>query len=250
MNATRAKRLSSLSIFFPAYNDGRTIADQVLRAQQIASHLASDFEIIVVNDGSWDDTAAVLAALRAQVPTLRVITHAANRGYGGALRSGFAHACKEWVFYTDGDGQYDPLELERLAAIVDPTVDVVNGYKQRRSDSLLRVGIGAVYNAVVRLVFRLPVRDTDCDFRLIRRSRLAGVTLESNSGAICVELVKKLENAGARFADVAVSHYHRRHGASQFFTLVRIWATLRQLTKLWWTLTFRKRAVMPHHEMG
>jgi glycosyltransferase involved in cell wall biosynthesis len=249
MNA-RAKRLSSLSIFFPAYNDGRTIADLVLRAQQIASQLASDFEIIVVNDGSCDDTAAVLAALRAQVPILRVITHAVNRGYGGALRSGFAHACKDWVFYTDGDGQYDPLELERLAAIVDPTVDVVNGYKQRRSDSLLRVGIGAAYNAVVRFLFRLPVRDTDCDFRLIRRSRLAGVTLENDSGAICVELVKKLQNAGARFADVAVSHYHRRHGASQFFTLVRIWATLRQLTKLWWTLTIRKRAVMPHHEMG
>lgn len=250
MNAARATRLSSLSIFFPAYNDGRTIADLVFRAQRIARQLTGDFEIIVVNDGSCDDTAAVLAALQTRIPALRVITHAVNRGYGGALRSGFAHAGKEWVFYTDGDGQYDPLELERLAAVVDSTVDVVNGYKQRRSDSLLRVGIGAAYNAVVRLAFRLPVRDTDCDFRLIRRGRLAGVTLESDSGAICVELVKKLQNAGARFADVAVSHYHRRHGASQFFTLVRIWATLRQLTKLWWTLTFRKRAVMPHHEMG
>lgn len=250
MNAARATRLSSLSIFFPAYNDGRTIADLVFRAQRIARQLTGDFEIIVVNDGSCDDTAAVLTALQTQVPALRVITHAVNRGYGGALRSGFAHAGKEWVFYTDGDGQYDPLELDRLAAVVDSTVDVVNGYKQRRSDSLLRVGIGAAYNAVVRLAFRLPVRDTDCDFRLIRRGRLAGVALESDSGAICVELVKKLQNAGARFADVAVSHYHRRHGASQFFTLVRIWATLRQLTKLWWTLTFRKRAVMPHHEMG
>lgn len=250
MNAARATRLSSLSIFFPAYNDGRTIADLVFRAQRIARQLTGDFEIIVVNDGSCDDTAAVLAALQTRIPALRVITHAVNRGYGGALRSGFAHAGKEWVFYTDGDGQYDPLELDRLAAVVDSTVDVVNGYKQRRSDSLLRVGIGAAYNAVVRLAFRLPVRDTDCDFRLIRRGRLAGVALESDSGAICVELVKKLQNAGARFADVAVSHYHRRHGASQFFTLVRIWATLRQLTKLWWTLTFRKRAVMPHHEMG
>ena len=245
MNPDRATRLTSLSIFFPAFNDGRSIADLVARVDGIAHGLASKVEIIVVNDGSADDTADVLAELQRQMPALRVITHACNLGYGSALRSGFAAASYDWVFYTDGDGQYDPGELANLVAALTPDVDVVNGYKRVRHDAWFRLAIGVAYNALVRALFDLKVRDVDCDFRLIRRSLVGQVTLTSDSGAICVELIRALQDAGARFAEVEVSHYHRRHGTSQFFTAARVLNTVRQMLQLWWRWTSgaRRRAV-------
>ena len=106
---------------------------------------------------------------------LRIVDHGVNRGYGAALRSGFAAARGEWVFYTDGDGQYDPAELERLIAQVSDEVDVVQGWKLGRNDSALRAVVGRAYHHAVRLLFGLPVRDTDCDFRLIRASALERV---------------------------------------------------------------------------
>lgn len=247
---TRLKPLGSLTLFFPAYNDARSIADLVLRAERAAAALTDDYEIVVVNDGSQDDTAVVLARLQCEVSALRVVHHPNNRGYGGALRSGFTAARKEWVFYTDGDGQYDPEELTLLVAALGKSTDVVNGYKRRRSDSIVRVLIGSAYNAAVRGLFGLGIRDVDCDFRLIRRSLMNGLALESDSGAICVELIRRLQDAGAQFAEVGVSHYHRRHGASQFFKVARIQNTARQLLRLWWMFTLKKRGPMPQHELG
>ncbi|HEY8693773.1 MAG TPA: glycosyltransferase family 2 protein, partial [Chloroflexota bacterium] len=110
----------SISAFFPCYNDASTIASMVTTAGETLRGLTDDFEVIVVNDGSGDESASVLADLRERLPYLRVVTHEANRGYGGALRSGFAAATKELVFYTDGDAQYDPRELARLYAELRP----------------------------------------------------------------------------------------------------------------------------------
>ena len=102
-----------LSVFFPAYNDAGTIASLVMTALMTAETLTSDFEVIVINDGSADRTAEILDELARLYPRLRVVHHVRNRGYGGALRSGFATASKDWIFYTDGDGQYDPAEMTR-----------------------------------------------------------------------------------------------------------------------------------------
>lgn len=247
---TRLKPLGSLTVFFPAYDDARSIVDLIHRAERAATRATNDYEIVVVNDGSRDDTAKVLARLQHEVAALRVVHHSSNRGYGGALRSGFSAARKEWVFYTDGDGQYDPDELTLLVEALGQNTDAVNGYKRRRSDSIVRVLIGAAYNAVVRGLFGLSIRDVDCDFRLIRRSLISDLALESDSGAICVELIRKLQDAGARFAEVGVSHYHRRYGASQFFKIARILNTAQQLLRLWWMFTLKKRDPMPQHELG
>ncbi len=249
MAAPAPGRLPSLSLFFPAYNDAAAIAGLVERAERIACQVSAAHEIIVVNDGSRDATATVLERLQERHPSLRVVTHAHNRGYGGALRSGFAAARMDWVFYTDGDGQYDPGELSRLVDALAPGIDVVNGYKRRRGDSLARIALGDTYNAVVRLLFGLRIRDVDCDFRLIRRQTLAGLSLKSDSGAICVELVRALQDGGARFAEVPVSHYHRPYGTSQFFTVPRVTRTASQLARLWWTLTMKKRDAAPQHEL-
>ena len=234
------KHLPSISAFFPAYNDGGTIPSMVLTALMALRQVTDDFEIIVVNDGSADYTAEVLDELAQRVPELRVIHHPQNRGYGGALRTGFAAATKEWVFYTDGDAQYNPLELVNLVEAVTPEVDVVNGYKIARNDPLSRKVIGRVYHHFVKLMFGFKLRDVDCDFRLIRRALFDKVALKSDSGTICLEMVKKFQDAGYRFVEVPVHHFHRQYGVSQFFNWRRLLRTARQLSALWWELVVRQ----------
>ena len=231
----------SISAFFPCYNDATTIGDLVLQADRELRALSDDHEIIVVNDGSRDESASVLAALRARVERLRVVTHETNRGYGAALRSGFAHATKDLVFYTDGDGQYDVSELPILLMLLTDDTHFVNGMKMTRQDPPHRVFIGNLHRFVTRWSFWLPITDVDCDFRLIRRSILDKLTLRSNSGSICVELVKQAQRAGAQFREVSVHHYARRSGVSEFFTPRRILDTYVDLAIMWVELMVANR---------
>jgi len=224
----------SLSVFFPAYNDAPSLPGLIAKTFIILERHVADYEVIVVNDGSYDDTAQVLESLRQRYgPRLRVVTHPQNRGYGGALRSGFAAARKDFVFYTDGDGQYDVGELPLLLARASPATGLVNGYKLERHDPAHRVWIGKAYNFCARLLFRIRIRDIDCDYRLIRRPLLAKIHLTSTSGTICVELVRKLELSGCRVAEVGVHHYPRLHGRSQFFRVKSLAVTFLQLLRLW-----------------
>lgn len=232
---------SGLSVFFPAYNDSGTIASLVIRAVQVAGTLTPDYEVIVINDGSKDATSQILDELVKVYPDhVRIVHHAQNRGYGGALRSGFATASKDLVFYTDGDAQYDPAEMTLLWDTMRPDVDWVNGYKISRSDPTHRIVIGRVYHHLVKRLFGLKVRDVDCDFRLIRRRVFDAVRLEKNSGVICLEMMKKFHDAGFRVAEVPVHHYHRAYGKSQFFNFRRIFRTAIDVTRLWWSLVVRK----------
>jgi glycosyltransferase involved in cell wall biosynthesis len=226
----------SISAFFPCYNDASTIATMVTSVGNTLQRLTDDFEVIVVNDGSGDDSAAVLAELQRRLPYLRVVTHDTNRGYGGALRSGFTAASKDLVFYTDGDAQYDPCELEQLYAELTPDCDVVQGWKLERHDALHRKLIGGLYQRFVRFVFNLNVRDVDCDFRLIRREVLDSFPLSCDSGCITVELVARIERAGFSVRELGVHHYPRPYGHSQFFSPRRVGETLWQLAGLWFRL--------------
>jgi glycosyltransferase involved in cell wall biosynthesis len=240
MNAFPEKRISSLSAVFPAYNDAGTIPSMVLTALIALRQVTDDYEVIVTNDGSSDHTAAVLKEMAERYPELRVIHHARNRGYGMALRTGFAAAAKEWVFYTDGDAQYNPLELVSLVDSLQDGIDIVNGYKISRNDPLHRKIIGRVYHHFVKIVFGFKLKDVDCDFRLIRRSIFNEVRLESETGSICLEMVKKFQDAGYVFAEVPVSHYHRQYGKSQFFNFPRLWRTFIHVIQLWWKLVIQK----------
>lgn len=230
-----------LSIFFPAYNDEGSIAKLVYEALAIASEFTDDYEVIVVDDGSSDGTAALLDGLARTQPRLRVVHHPRNRGYGGALRSGFEHATKNLVFYTDGDGQYDVRELIALIPLMTEEVDVVNGYKIKRSDARRRIVIGAAYKFIARLLFGLPIRDVDCDFRLMRREAIQSIELTSTSGVVCTEMIYKLRAAGCRFAETPVHHYPRLHGQSQFFTLPRVARTGYDFFRLWMKLVVARR---------
>lgn len=234
-------RLSSLTIFFPCYNDGGTIATMIIRGMQVGQAVADDFEILVINDGSQDDSALILEEMARLYPVrVRCMHETRPSGYGGVLRKGFASARKDWIFYTDGDAQYDPRELSVLVDTLDAGTDMVNGYKIKRRDPIHRVWIGLAYQYFVKLAFGLVIRDVDCDFRLLRRSIFDKVHLESQSGTITFEMVKKIQDAGFKIAEAPVNHYYRQYGVSQFFNLRRVLRTLFDLLHWWWRLVVRK----------
>jgi glycosyltransferase involved in cell wall biosynthesis len=227
-------KFASLSVFFPAYNDAPSLPGLLAKTFRVLADNVADYEVVVINDGSYDDTGAVLEELRGQyAPRMRVITHERNQGYGGALRSGFASARKDWVFYTDGDSQYDVGELPRLLELVRPDTGLVNGYKLERHDPAHRIWIGSTYNFCARMLFRIRIRDIDCDYRLIRRDLLEKIQLLSTSGTICVELVRKLELTGCGVIETGVHHYERQYGRSQFFRVRSLLKTLFELVRLW-----------------
>jgi glycosyltransferase involved in cell wall biosynthesis len=223
----------SITAFFLCYNDAGTIPSMVIVADRTLRQLTDDYEIVVGDDASTDRSREVLSELRALYPRLRVLEHERNLGYGGNLRSGFAAATKDLIFYTDGDGQYDPSELVVLYDQLGPDVDVVQGWKLQRHDPLHRIVIGKIYHNVVKAWFGLHLRDVDCDFRLIRRHVLESFPLESDSGCITVELMTRIELGRFRVREVPVHHYHRAHGQSQFFNVRRVAATLVELFELW-----------------
>ena len=230
----------SISAFFPASNDGGTIGSLVVTTLNTLAELTDDYEVIVVENGSTDYTVEVLEALEKQYDHFKALTHREALGYGGALRVGFASCSKDLIFYTDGDAQYDPREIKLLLAALRDDVEVVNGWKLERHDPFHRIIIGRTYHHIVKFMFGFKLRDVDCDFRLIRREVFDVIDLESPDGTICLELVKKLQDAGFRFAEVPVHHYHRTYGKSQFFNFRRLSRIIPHLARLWWKLVIRR----------
>ncbi len=167
-------------------------------------------------------------------------------GYGGVLRGGFARATKEWVFYTDGDAQYDARELKLLVENISDNVDLVNGYKIKRQDPFIRIVIGYAYQYFIQFIFGLKLRDVDCDFRIMRRCIFDVVELESTTGTITFEMMKKIQDAGFRLKEVPVHHYYRQYGQSQFFNFPRVARTLFAVWGWWWRLVVKKEAKLKY----
>jgi 4-amino-4-deoxy-L-arabinose transferase-like glycosyltransferase len=231
----------SISAFFPCYNDAPTIEVMVRRVSDTLTRLVDDFEVIVVDDGSEDGSLDVLRRLQGELPFLRVVAHETNRGYGAALRSGLGACTKQWIFYTDGDGQYDPTEVATLVDAAHAGVGFVQGWKRHRGDGHARALIGRAYHHFVARAFGLKVRDTDCDFRLIRRCVAEQADLRSDSGAICVEMMYRFNQLGARCIETPVQHFPRPHGRSQFFRARHLARTFVELARLWLRLRLPRR---------
>lgn len=233
--------ITSVSAVFPCYNDAETIGGLVDDVHAALTPLVPEVEVIVVNDGSADNSRPLLDAMSITRPWLRVIHHETNGGYGKALLSGFNAARNAWIFYTDGDAQYDAGEVALLVPMATDDVDIVQGYKIGRGDPWYRKVIGRIYHHVVKLLFNLKVRDTDCDFRIFRRKLIIDRPLTSTTGVICVEMMRSFDRAGARFVEFPVHHYFRPSGKSQFFRLPAIARSARQLLTLWWHTVIRGR---------
>jgi len=200
-----------LSVVVPCFNEAGNVAHVVAQATEVGRQLASELEIIVVDDGSTDDTARILASLRAAVPELQVVVHPQNRGYGAAVRSGLDRARMDYIFLTDGDGQFDLGELPAAIELLD-THDVVAGYRTRRQDGCWRQLWGRAWTTLVNQAFGLRVRDANCAFKLVPQSLLSSSDLRSEGALISAELLFEAQRSDLSVGQCAVSHYPRQAG--------------------------------------
>ncbi len=231
--------IDELSLFFPCHNEGENLVALVDDALGALPALATRFEVIIVDDGSTDQTAAVSERLVAAHPgVVRLVRHAVNRGYGGALRTGFSSAQMKTIAFTDGDRQFRVADLAPLLAAVEGgEAAVVVGYRIRRADPLARRLYAATYRLANLVWFSLSLRDVDCAAKVFRRTALEGIAVESNGAFFSAELLIKLRAKGVRIVQVGVPHFPRIAGSASgaragvIFSAVRDFWSLR--VSLW-----------------
>jgi glycosyltransferase involved in cell wall biosynthesis len=237
----RARRLS---IVLPAYNEEANIGAAVARSSEVAARCCTDYEVIVVDDGSADTTAAIVEKLAAEDSHIKLIRHEVNRGYGGALKSGFLAATMDLVFFTDSDNQFDLDELDVFLDLIQ-SVDVVAGYRIKRRDPFTRRLIARAWNYLVRALFYVPVRDIDCAFKLFRREVFDGLELTSVGAMVNTELMVKLGRSGYRVVEVGVTHFPRTAGKPQGASLKVILRAFSELRRMHSHLSTMELAHLP-----
>lgn len=210
-NPSEAKFDVSLSVFFPCYNEAENIERVVGDATKVLTRLVSDWEIVIVDDGSGDGTGRIADRLAEQDGRVRAVHHAENSGYGMALRSGFAAAGKEYVFYTDGDGQFDLNDIAQLLEKRGSAV-IVNGYRKRRQDGLMRRINASCWSWLVQKMLSFSCRDVDSAFKLYPRRIFDQMQLKSSGALIDAEVLARATRLGCRIDQVPVSHLPRRAG--------------------------------------
>ncbi len=227
------RRVKNLSVFFPAYNEAANIGQVVQSALEVLPRVVETFEVIVVDDGSTDDTEKIVQQLCQGDPRVRLISHHPNRGYGAALRSGFYSAQYDLIAFTDGDGQFDLSEITSLLEKLEKA-DLVIGYRRRRAEGSLRVINAKLWALLMRILFGLRVKDIDCAFKLMRREVLEKIPkLESDGALISAELLIKAQRFGFRIVEVPVSHLPRRAGSPTGANLKVILKAFWELAKFW-----------------
>ena len=226
------QKLSSLTVFFPCYNEEANVERVTEAALKMCARVAEDYEVIIVNDGSKDRTGEIAEALAQKHPgRVRAVHNKPNRGYGGALQRGFREARKEWIFYTDGDGQFDFAEIDKLLPLLE-RYDIVSAYRMDRKDSFLRKLNAACWGTLVRFLFRMNIRDIDCAFKIYPRSFIDAVELKSESALIDTEMLARAIRAGYTIGQVGVHHYPRIAGEQTGANLSVILRAFKELFKL------------------
>lgn len=221
----------SVSVFFPCYNEEENIGPTVEKACAVLEKLAADYELIIVNDGSRDDTARIAEKIAAENPAVRVVHHATNLGYGAALQSGFKAATKNLVFYTDGDGQFDFAEMPPLLDLMQQ-YDIVSCYRLNRRDSIIRKFNGWCWTKLVCLLFGLRIRDIDCAFKLYKREIFDGMQLSSTGALIDAEILARAVRKGCTITQRGVHHLPRTAGKQTGADFRVILRAFRELFKL------------------
>lgn len=233
--AATSRLPGSLSLVLPCHNEEDNIRIVVEQALAVLPEYTDTFEIIPVNDGSKDRTGDVLAQLAAEDELVRPVSYAANKGYGGALVSGFATTRYDYVMFMDADRQFDIADISRLAPFVG-RFDIVAGFRMERSDPMIRRINAEVFNIAVRILFGVHLRDLDCAFKIFRGDQLRSLDLISNGALINCEMQAKLRRQGATLQQVGVQHYPRVAGTPTGGSLKVILKAMRDILILWWKM--------------
>ena len=204
-------RLPGLSIVLPCHNEAENVQAMVRDACEAAERVADSYEVLVVDDGSTDDTLTIARQVETIVPGVRVVAHESNRGYGGAVRSGFGAATMPWVFLVDADRQFDLRQLDDFVPSARDH-DMIVGHRVHRADPLVRRAAARAWNILVGNLFHLPVSDVDCAFKLIRRDLLDTFELTAEGAMVSTELMVRSIRAGARIEERDVVHMRRTAG--------------------------------------
>lgn len=230
VDARGSDRLS-ISVFFPCYNEQANVKGVVTKALDLLRKLNADFEIIIVNDGSTDQTARIAEEVASEDERVKVVHHSENLGYGAALQSGFRAASKELVFYTDGDGQFDINEMPALLPLMQD-YDVVSCYRLNRQDSPVRKFNAWCWTKLVCLLFHMKLRDIDCAFKLYKTKILENVQMRSTGALIDAEMLGRMTRKGYKVVQSPVHHYPRTGGRQTGANIKVIFRAFKELLKL------------------
>ncbi len=244
----------ALSLVLPAYNEAENLAYVVEQATATLNSHFDHHEIIIVNDGSKDDTGAIANDLSSAFPEARVVHHEVNRGYGGALISGFSASTGRYVMFMDADRQFDIADIDRLLPFLS-YYDIVAGFRMERSDHLHRRIFAEIFNVTIRILFGVHMRDIDCAFKIFDGDLIRSIDLTSSGALINTEIQAKARRQGATVQQVGVRHFPRIAGASTGGSPKVVIRAMRDTPRLWWHMrTYSPPAGRPffanRHRLG
>jgi len=221
-----------ITFFFPVYNDERTVRTVAEKAETFLKDVAGEYQIIIIDDGSPDNSGKIADQLAKENDRIRVIHHEVNKGYGAALKTGFEASEHEIICFTDGDDEYDTFDFYKLIKLID-FYDLIITFRYRRMYSYYRIIVSRVYNAVLRVLFNIPYRDISTGLRMVRKSALQEVTLLSDSPFIGAELTIKLMLKGYRIGQVGIQTFPRKFNKGSAATVKNIIATIKDIIRIY-----------------
>jgi len=205
----------SISVFLPAFNEQENIRECVLSVKRYLAKRFKDYEILVISDGSIDNTNKIVEEIAQNDKRIKLFARRKKLGYGAGLRAGFAHSSKELIFYTDSDNQFNIEDMDRLLPLFS-SYDIISAYRVNRKDPLMRIFIAYVYNMVIRILFNLKIRDIDASFKLYKKEVFKNMRLVTNTGLTDAEVLIKAQRQGFKIGQIGVAHYPRIHGRTSF----------------------------------
>jgi glycosyltransferase involved in cell wall biosynthesis len=207
-------KLTSLSIFLPAFNEEKNIIIVLEQILKLAPKISSEFEVIVVNDGSLDQTARYVGEIIKKNKRVRLVNHKKNLGYGAALKTGFYNSKMDYITYMDSDGQFDFSEINKLIPLLE-SAEVVVGYRIKRADKKVRILIGHLWTFLMGVLLGVKLKDIDCGFKIVKKEVIDKILhLESNGATISAELLAKAKKKGYRIKEVGLVHKARKFGTA------------------------------------
>ena len=227
----------SLSVFFPTFNEEENIATSIQNAltvltKELTGGTLAAFEVVVVDDGSTDHTRDIVRKMAMSEPRIRLVEHTANQGHGAAIETGLRSGAYEYVFFTDADLQFD---ITELSAFINATTeaDVVIGYRLKRQDPFMRLVNSKVWNFLTRTCLGLRVKDTNCAFKLFKKSVIQDIAITSGGAMTTIELLYHLQKRGVKILELPVTHYCRVAGSPTGAKLSTVWRALSEFVRFW-----------------